>query len=155
MHNHFKNNYIIANKKALYKILTSYYMSHKIDPFTVIPMTFHIKSGLQDEKFLEFQRYYHQRKRQIRRNNEFHNNLWIIKPGENSNRGFGIKLCLNLDQIKSIIKIRQKWPDGSDKTYIIQSYIQNPLLYQRRKFDFRHYMLVTCINGYIKGYWYE
>lgn len=29
------------------------------------------------------------------------------------------------------------------------------MLYNRRKFDLRHYMLITCINGHIKGYWYE
>lgn len=46
MHNHFKNNYVIANKKALYKTLTSYYISKELDPFNVIPITFHIKSGI-------------------------------------------------------------------------------------------------------------
>lgn len=30
-----------------------------------------------------------------------------------------------------------------------------PLLYYKRKFDIRCYQLITCINGQIKGYWYE
>jgi tubulin monoglycylase TTLL3/8 len=29
------------------------------------------------------------------------------------------------------------------------------MLYNKRKFDIRHYMLITCINGSFKGYWYE
>ena len=28
------------------------------------------------------------------------------------------------------------------------------MLYQKRKFDIRHYMAITCTNGRIKGYWY-
>ena len=38
---------------------------------------------------------------------------------------------------------------------ILQKYIDNPLLYQRRKFDIRCFSLVTCINGVMKGYFYR
>lgn len=34
-------------------------------------------------------------------------------------------------------------------------YIEKPLLYHRRKFDLRHYMMITCVNGILKGYWYR
>ena len=34
-------------------------------------------------------------------------------------------------------------------------YLEKPLLYQKRKFDLRHYMMVTCVNGVLKGYWYR
>ena len=40
-------------------------------------------------------------------------------------------------------------------TYIIQSYINRPFLYNGRKFDIRHYMLITSINGIMKVYWYR
>ena len=40
-------------------------------------------------------------------------------------------------------------------TYIIQEYLTKPLLYQKRKFDIRCYVLVTAICGRIKAYWYE
>lgn len=46
------------------------------------------------------------------------------------------------------------WGDGSKRTYILQAYLDKPLLYQKRKFDIRHYVLITCVNGCVKGYWY-
>lgn len=42
-----------------------------------------------------------------------------------------------------------------DKTYIIQKYIDHPLLIHKRKFDFRCYAVITSINGHLKGYFYE
>ena len=32
-------------------------------------------------------------------------------------------------------------------------YISNPLLYQKRKFDIRHYLLITRIGGCLRAYW--
>ena len=34
---------------------------------------------------------------------KFGKNLWIIKPGENTNRGCGIQVCKELDAIKNLI----------------------------------------------------
>ena len=60
---------------------------------------------------------------------------------------------MNLQDIKAILKKKEKHPDGTDKTYVVQKYIERPLLYKKRKFDLRHYILLTCINGVTKGYW--
>lgn len=74
--------------------------------------------------------------------------IWIIKPGENSNRGDGICLAKTSDVL---MKINQ----GQRQTYVIQSYIEKPLLYNGRKFDIRHFILISSINGNIKAYWYK
>ena len=40
--NHFQSNYFLGNKKALFYSLRKYYQLQGIDPFTRIPLTFHI-----------------------------------------------------------------------------------------------------------------
>ena len=79
-------------------------------------------------------------------------NIWIIKPGENSNRGQGIKVEQELNKIVSLV---QSYCDGVKRTVILQKYIDNPLLYYKRKFDIRCFALVTCHNGKMKAYFYR
>ena len=59
-----------------------YYEAIGEDPFNALPVTFHIKTGLDDPEWLKFQQYFE--------NNKDKQNIWIIKPGENTNRGQGI-----------------------------------------------------------------
>lgn len=71
--------------------------------------------------------------------------LWIVKPGENTNRGCGIQVCRDLSQIKSIVS--NQIINGKKRSYIIQKYCEKPLLYKQRKFDIRVFALITCMNG--------
>ena len=44
--NHIPNNSFIGSKKALFYTMEHYYRNIKnIDPFTVIPKTYHLKNG--------------------------------------------------------------------------------------------------------------
>lgn len=41
------------------------------------------------------------------------------------------------------------------KSYIVQKYMDKPLLINKRKFDIRWFVLVTAINGNLWAYWYR
>ena len=63
--------------------------------FDYIPLTFHIKKGIKDLEYKRFVKYYQQRNEAIRLEEEEDGyaktrNIWIVKPGENTNRGNGI-----------------------------------------------------------------
>lgn len=45
-HNHLQCNYFLGNKKALFYSMRKYYQLKGIDPFTKIPLTFHITQGI-------------------------------------------------------------------------------------------------------------
>lgn len=102
IYNRLEDNFHLANKKALFANMCSYYQGLGLDPFKVaIPLTFHIKN-VNDSDYNKFLREF-KRLQKIG-----HPNLWIIKPGENSNRGCGIEVADTLCDIKSLI---------SDKTH--------------------------------------
>ena len=46
------------NKKALYLNLKNYYEAMDQDIFDVVPLTFHVKNGLEDPEFAKFKQYY-------------------------------------------------------------------------------------------------
>jgi hypothetical protein len=73
-----------------------------------------------------------------------------VKPGEFTNQGNGINICNSLSEIKNLIN-----QSSGRHTYIIQKYIDKPLLYHKRKFDLRCFALFTSINGWMKGYFFE
>ena len=151
--NHFERNYFLGNKKALFYSMKKYYELNDKNPFEFIPITFHISKGIDDPEYAKFLQLYFtldekKKKKEIM-------NIWILKPGEFTNRGKGISVCSSLDDVKIRLKGKEKCRNGKYHTFILQKYIEKPLLYNKRKFDIRHFMLMTCVNGKIKGYWYS
>ncbi|KAF7274999.1 hypothetical protein GWI33_012283 [Rhynchophorus ferrugineus] len=63
-------------------------------------------------------------------------NIWILKP-INSSRGIGIHVCRTLQYILDVIK------KNPNRRYVIQKYIERPLLIHDTKFDIRQWFLVT------------
>ena len=88
----------------------------------------------------------------IRRKYPIPRNTWIVKPGENSNRGVGIDVASELSEIRYLVGTAASRSGSAlgnssePTTVIIQKYIDNPFLIHRRKFDFRIFAMVSCIN---------
>eukprot|EP01022_Parablepharisma_sp_SALTPOND_P013194 TRINITY_DN1741_c0_g3_i1.p1 TRINITY_DN1741_c0_g3~~TRINITY_DN1741_c0_g3_i1.p1 ORF type:complete len:989 (-),score=89.28 TRINITY_DN1741_c0_g3_i1:6849-9815(-) len=179
MCNHLENHYHLSNKKAMFFNMNQYYLAMKKDPFDTLPLTFHIRSGVEDVEFQKFSVYYQNLenvlKAHLAEKNEKHGeggvaadkgkpvvekNIWIIKPGENSNRGYGIQVLREFEEIKKAISGScthngEKEAATGNRTFIIQKYIERPLLIYKRKFDIRMFGLITSVNGFLKGYYYE
>ena len=52
VYNRLEDNFHLSNKKALFFNMTQYYKQLGEDPFSVLPLTFHIEHGLSDPEFL-------------------------------------------------------------------------------------------------------
>ncbi|XP_061402061.1 tubulin glycylase 3B [Musca vetustissima] len=75
-------------------------------------------------------------------------NLWILKPGYQS-RGLGIVLRNNLDDIL-------RWAASHlNRRYIVQKYIEQPLLIYNTKFDIRQYMLIFIRESRVQIWLYR
>jgi len=172
--------------------MKNYYGALHQNEFDSLPVTFHIKSGVEDLEWEKFKEYYNKDMEEVEDEKGNVNeskkkkeekkiegtvkddkkvegaaeiesdndddkkkmkiSIWIIKPGENTNRGNGINVCSELNEITNLIN---KDNSVTARTYILQKYIDRPLLIFKRKFDMRCYAMTTCVNGCIKGYSYQ
>ncbi len=77
------------------------------------------------------------------------NNIWLVKPAA-ANQGRGIEIFNELSDIIKFISTRQKYT-----CWVVQKYVERPLLFKERKFDIRVWVLVNQrqeIYLYHQGY---
>lgn len=114
---------------------------NEVDPFLILPKTYSFENTETSTNLKAFSQQYQHR-----------HHVWIVKPGENTNRGTGIKV-VETPELLTILN-REKGKGSEGRPLIVQEYLK-PFLYCGRKFDIRHYLLITSCNGYIRGYWYK
>jgi tubulin polyglutamylase TTLL1/tubulin monoglycylase TTLL3/8 len=137
-HNKLEMNQVLTDKKNLCKVMQRFYKI--IEKTPCIPLTFEMNS--QDSQ--EFQDFKNIHENLVALDK---NPLWIVKPGENSNRGNGIFVTDDIWKICETLK--------SGSSFIVQRYIDRPFLINKRKFDIRLYSLVTSVNGVFQCYYYR
>lgn len=64
--------------------MRQYYTALGINPFDILPVSFHIRD-LDDSSYQEFVHEFEKHSNKGR-------NIWIVKPGEYTNQGKGIKV---------------------------------------------------------------
>ena len=74
-------------------------------------------------------------------------NTWIVKLGRAS-RGRGIRV------FKSLVWLK-KYLNGDEQNYVVQKYIESPMLLNDRKFDIRQWVLVTSWNPLVVWFYDE
>ena len=75
-------------------------------------------------------------------------NIWILKPS-NLSRGRGVTCVNSLEPIDLSLNAT------NDSGVVVQKYIENPLIINKRKFDIRQWVLVTSLNPLIIWMWKE
>ena len=109
-----ENNFQLSNKKALFYNMKIYYEAVGLDLFDFIPITFHVKEGINDKEYKNFEL-----KHKSLNSDPSLKNIWIVKPGENTNRGCGITVCKDLPAVREIINQSVYLKNGTKRSYII------------------------------------
>ncbi|KAL4466557.1 hypothetical protein ABPG72_010608 [Tetrahymena utriculariae] len=160
--NHFENNQSLTTKSDMIKALNSHYRKNSdaqkggYNVFHSIPATYVLIVGVNSNDQRDFQIKFNE----ISKSNfkrctlpEKHcsNNIWILKP-DNMSQGKGIEIFQSLKAILSFLHYKPAF-----SKWVIQKYIERPLLYNGRKFDLRVWVLLTnkgelfvYKNGYLR-----
>lgn len=144
--NHFECHTEISNKSKLFTNLTAYCTGNKVNLGSIIPTTF-VVDFRNNNYFSQIHSFkvfmINVKSKNLPSTHYAGKNVWIIKPA-GFNRGRGIKVFNDFDVLDEIVKdiLSSKAP-GSAMTYVIQKYIEKPLLVNCRKFDIRVWVLVT------------
>ena len=109
-----------------------------------VPITFVLDSNFNDQEYKDFaelyrsiaEKKYNQKKYKMPAKHCM-NNIWILKPAS-LNQGRGIEVLRTLSEIEKCITTRDPY-----SKWIVQKYIEEPLLYKNRKFDIRLQVTVS------------
>lgn len=156
--NHMKAVEPLCTKDSLYTVMSSYYKSTGEDPDLALPPTFLVEpifvpapASATDSSnttsssttnrewpgWAAFTAKFNECAADPRLKN-----LWLAKPVGN-NRGIGIEVFNSYEDIRSFLDSKSRSASmGINGTWVMQKYLENPLLYKGRKFDLRVWVLV-------------
>jgi len=146
------------HKAELVTTLEEYYGAQGLDPWRHHPLSFRLPHGASpgSAEWASFASVFKAvgsadgdsrvPREQSRRN------LWLLKPtGGCSGKGIGI--ASSLDELHKHYESCKDSPQagGSSGSWIVQKYLEAPLLYKRRKFDLRIFALLESDHGSLRA----
>lgn len=139
--NHFKAVEPLCTKDSLFETMRTYYASAGEEPFKHLPPTFLVEPKLGDVEnwpgWTDFSNHFNK----CANDPSVKRNLWLVKP-TSANRGIGIEVFSSVSEIKSFLETKARGASmGIAPVWVLQKYIENPLLYRNRKFDLRVWVL--------------
>lgn len=154
-YNHLRATEPLCEKDSLFETMRAYYTAVKEDPFQRLPPTYLVEPKMGGNPntwpgWPEFAEHFAKCNA-----DPSLKNLWLVKP-TSANRGIGIEVFSTLSQIKDFLDSKARGAAmGIKPIWVLQKYIENPLLYNGRKFDLRVWV-VALDNGdvymYAPGY---
>jgi hypothetical protein len=157
--NHFENLAGVCTKTGLVRSLFRYYETNTsaktegYGAFDSTPTSFVISDKKDDKEMVAFMQRYRELSRGGSQNERMPHkhcarNIWLVKPAD-ENQGRGIEVYEAIKDIQDHINYKRGC------FWVIQKYIERPLLFKGRKFDIRVWALVTetfQIHFYREGY---
>jgi hypothetical protein len=145
--NHLENLGSLCTKTGLIRSLRKYYNNlpscKSYEAYDSTPTTFVVLSSCQDVEFGKFTQRFRELEAHSYSNERIPSkhcgkNMWLVKPAA-ENQGRGIQVFKN--NFVDLKMFLQKKPSGT--FWIVQKYIERPLLYYNRKFDIRMWAVIT------------
>jgi hypothetical protein len=142
--NHFEFHSELSNKISLFRNLSKYCKKNDLKVLNFVPETyvFEVKAASYKQALEKFTKVC---------SDKPSNSIWIIKPSS-FNRGRGIEMFDSLEKFQDLCLKYEESPN-----FLVQKYIEKPLLFNSRKFDIRMWVLITHENhvlvfpeGYIR-----
>lgn len=142
IHNHLEDNREITTKTGLIRSLRNFYQTNEAcimagyQVYDTIPTSFIITAQVEDLEYRQLQIRFNELQnlnfsKEKLPSKHCEKNMWLVKPAA-LNQGKGIEICRSLKEINALLRIKPM-----HSMWLIQKYIEKPLLFKGRKFDIR------------------
>lgn len=139
--NHWEANHHLVSKRGLFNALRAHCESGSagVSLDSLVPETYILNAGEEGES--EAWAAFADRCSEAESGTG--GNVWILKPSCGTNRGTGIVVVSSMEEVRQHIASAASGGKKRRSCWVVQKYIERPLLVRRRKFDMRLFVLVV------------